>query len=144
MGLPVRYNGKGCPLPAETLSTLEQYFHLITVCPEMLSGLNCPRAPVELHQDKIVDKLGNDYTNQFKLGAKVCSLVCEQENIKLALLKSKSPSCGTGKIYDGSFSGNLAEGNGLTAEVLLMRGIDIYDENNVGALLNKIRNKKWD
>jgi uncharacterized protein YbbK (DUF523 family) len=75
-------------------------------------------------------KDGNDYTEEFQRGAEKVLELCRKNNIKTAILKAKSPSCGCGKIYDGTFSGTLIDGNGICAEILLKNGISVYTEEN--------------
>lgn len=102
----------------------------VIACPEELGGLSTPRVPCEMISGKVVSKLGLDCTNEFNLGATKTLEIAKNNGVKKAVLKSKSPSCGYGVIYDGSFSGNLINGNGVTADLLLKNGIEIFNEEN--------------
>ncbi|EYE89457.1 hypothetical protein Q428_02405 [Fervidicella metallireducens AeB] len=113
----------------------------LLVCPEELGGLPTPRTPCEIVEGsaievlngkgKILNKDGLDVTENFIKGAKEVLKVAKAENCKLAILKSKSPSCGKGQIYDGSFSGKLTNGNGITAEILIENGVEVFTENDI-------------
>ncbi len=104
---------------------------VIPVCPEQLGGRPTPRKPVEILNGKVIEKNGTDHTDEFLLGAEQTLKIAKLNNIKTAILKSKSPSCGFGKIYDGTFSKTLINGNGITAELLNQNGIEIKNENEI-------------
>ena len=97
----------------------------VMVCPEQLGGLTTPRTPAEIKNGKVFTKDGADVTEAFILGANEVLKICKMFNCEEAILKSNSPSCGCGKIYDGSFSGSLTEGDGVTAALLKAHGIDV-------------------
>ena len=103
----------------------------IPLCPEQLGGLSTPRVPAEILKEKVITKNGNDVTEEFLKGAKNVLEICKTLNVKTAILKSKSPSCGVGKIYDGSFSSKIIDGNGLTAQLLINNGIKVFTENEI-------------
>lgn len=108
----------------------------IPVCPEQLGGLPTPRVPCEIIIDengnkKIVNKDGKDLTKEFIEGAEKTLAIAKAKGIKKAILKSKSPSCGCGLVYDGTFSGTLVKGNGLTTELLIKNGFEVYTENDL-------------
>ncbi|WP_111573436.1 DUF523 domain-containing protein [Halanaerobium saccharolyticum] len=116
----------------------------ITVCPEVLGGLDTPRDPSEIIVDqqghkRIVTESGKDVTAEFQLGAEKTLKIARIVEAEKAILQQRSPSCGCGKIYDGSFSGNLIKGNGLTAELLIENGIEVLTEAD---LENKLPIKK--
>ncbi|GKU23935.1 DUF523 domain-containing protein [Clostridium folliculivorans] len=110
----------------------------ILVCPEEMGGLSTPREPVEIQGGSGVDVLegrakvlsarGTDVTEEFIKGASKVLEIAVKNNVKKAILKSKSPSCGARKIYDGTFSGKTVEGNGVTAELLKLNGIEVLSE----------------
>ena len=131
MGRKCRYDGKD--KNSIDLSVFEGH-NLIPVCPEVDGGLSIPRAPAERVSSYIINKEGNDVTAEFKLGAKKALQTAIENNCKIAVLKAKSPSCGKGRIYDGSFSGTLTDGNGITAELLLANGIAVYTEDEIGLI----------
>lgn len=133
LGLNCRYCGNGCCNP--NVVNLGNRFRLVPVCPEQMGGLPTPRPPVELLNDKAATREGEDCTAQFRKGAQEVLKLAKMFDCKYAVLKSKSPSCGFGNIYDGTFSGKLTEGNGITANLLHQSGITILDENNAEKLL---------
>ena len=105
------------------------------VCPEVLGGLSTPRDACEIVGDangseKVQTKSGLDCSDAFKKGAQRVLEVCKACDVEKVILKANSPSCGCGFIYDGTFSGKLIEGNGLTSQLLLDNGIEVYNENN--------------
>lgn len=107
----------------------------IPVCPEQLGGLETPRPPAEISigtakdilngNGKVIDKNGRDVTKSFVKGAYETLKIAKEIGCKKAILKSKSPSCGCGRIYNGEFNGTLINGNGITAELLIENGIDV-------------------
>ncbi len=109
--------------------------YIVPFCPEQAGGLSTPRNPCEILNNKVIDSNNRDYTEQFMKGAKEALKLCNLFNIEYAILKSKSPSCGYGLIYDGSFSGGLVEGNGLTSQLLNDHKIKIYNELNYKNIL---------
>ena len=123
LGLNCKYDG-GNNYSKEIDEFLKDY-EVIPICPEIMGGLPTPRIASERLGDKVITKDGRDVTEQFKKGAEECLFLAQKYNVKKALLKMKSPSCGSGKIYDGSFTHTLIDGNGLTAELLKNNGIEI-------------------
>ena len=103
----------------------------IPVCPEILAGLPTPRAPQEIINGRVIDKNGEDLTECFEKGAKEVLRIANKNSCKKAILKSKSPSCGSGLICDGTFSGNLIKGDGVTAKLLKENGIEVLTENEI-------------
>lgn len=99
----------------------------IPVCPEQLGGLSTPRPPAEGKGGKIMTKTGLDVTSQYLKGAEEALEIARLCGADEALLKSKSPMCGSGRIYDGTFSGTLIEGNGVFAELLKKHGIKVTE-----------------
>ncbi len=102
----------------------------IPVCPEMLGGLETPRVASEIIKDedgdrKVINKDGKDLTIEFVKGAMKTAAIAKIIEADKAIMKKHSPACGYGKIYDGTFSNNLVEGNGITAELLIENGIEI-------------------
>ncbi|MBQ2966791.1 MAG: DUF523 domain-containing protein [Clostridia bacterium] len=108
----------------------------VAVCPEMMGGLPAPRLPSEIVDKKVIQKDGTDVTAFFEAGAKQVADMAEKYNVKLAILKANSPSCGAGSIYDGTFSGTLIAGNGITAEKLLKMGIAVKTEKELEKEVN--------
>lgn len=102
----------------------------ITVCPESLAGLPRPRLPSEQRNGRVVSRDGQDLTAEFEAGASRALEIALASGCKKAILKAKSPSCGLGKIYDGSFSGRTIAGNGVFTQMLLQNGFDVADETS--------------
>lgn len=135
VGINCKYNGSNtCN---EKLHTLMLSGQAIPVCPEVLGGLSIPREPCEIVGEKVAGKSGQDYTRQFQDGADKTLQICRTLGISIAILQSRSPSCGYGKIYDGTFSGSFVEGNGITADLLSKNGILVYTESNWNEITKK-------
>ena len=133
MGAACRYDGG-----RNTGNGLEQLmarYHLIPVCAEQLGGLPTPRTPAERLGDRVITADGRDVTAEFERGAAEVLRLAKQFGCRKALLKERSPSCGHGRIYDGSFTGRKIPGSGVTAEVLTRHGIQVYGESQWEALL---------
>ena len=135
VGRPTRYDARS--VLYDGISALYEKYDIIEVCPEVLGGLPTPRTPSERVGDAVIMRDGRDVTAEFHLGAKVAYETCLQHNIKKAVLKEKSPSCGSGKIYDGSFTGTLCDGYGVCAEYLIERGISVYGESRISELIGE-------
>ena len=135
LGLACRYDGKSKPLDASLLDALRRRWRLVPVCPEQLGGLATPRAPSERQGDRVVSRAGRDVTEQYRRGAEQACFLCDLFGCENALLKERSPSCGSGEVYDGSFSGTLTPGDGVTAAALKARGVRVYGESQIDALL---------
>ena len=104
---------------------------LIPVCPEQLGGLPTPRVIAEQRGDKVVTEVGDDVTEKFEDGARQVLKLAEIYGCIEAILKQRSPSCGCGKIYDGTFSGIVVEGDGVTAKLLKENGISVITEEDL-------------
>ncbi len=128
LGAPCRYDGRS--VPDERVIRLMDRHVLIPVCPERLGGLDTPRTPSERRGYKVISADGEDRTAAFVKGAKLCREKALEAGCELAILKSKSPSCGCGNIYDGSFSGTLVKSDGITAEYLKKWGMKVLNEND--------------
>ena len=137
LGLNCRYDGQSKFYPE--IENVINRFELVPFCPECYGGLPTPRdaAEIQLNDEgiKVVTTRGNDVTKEYENGANSALFLCKKFGITVALLKAKSPSCGKGKIYDGTFSANLTDGNGITADLLLKSGIKVYNENEIDLLL---------
>ncbi len=102
---------------------------LVPICPEQLGSLKTPRASAERKQEKVITKEGVDVTKEYQKGAEEVLKLAKKLNIKKAILKSRSPSCGIDEIYDGTFSHNLVKGDGVTAELLKKNGIEVISSD---------------
>ena len=135
LGLACRYDGERKPMDKALLDALMERWQLIPVCPEQLGGMATPRTPAERQGDRVVSQSGGDVTAQYRLGAAQTCALCRLFGCKDALLKERSPSCGSGAVYDGSFTGTLTAGDGVTAQALKALGIRVYGESEINALL---------
>ena len=159
-GVPCRYDGKS--FVDKTVMDLVNQGEAILVCPEQLAGLPTPRPRcerradeankqtnnkesfdtlinkeermIDINQIQIICEDGRDLSKEFFQGAQKVLEIAKAANITMAILKSKSPSCGKGFIYDGSFTGTLTKGNGVTAELLLQNGIKVITEDEIQIL----------
>ena len=135
LGLSCRYDGNSKGLEKEIIEKLMKKHTLIPACPEQLGGLPTPRNPSERVNDKIVMNSGEDVSEQYRNGAEQALALAKLFGCEAAILKERSPSCGSGIIYDGSFSGALTEGDGVTAELFKKNGIAVYGESKIDLLL---------
>ena len=132
-GFNTKYNGKNNY--NSLIEKLKEKYELIYICPEVDGGLSIPRDPSERINDKVISINGKDVTKEYTLGAKIALSNALENNIKIALLKDGSPSCGNTYIYDGTFSHNKINSKGVTAELLSLNGIAIYTELEIEKLL---------
>ena len=127
-GLDCKYNGGNNE--NEKIINFIKNNDVILVCPEQLGGLNTPRDPAENINDKVITDKNKDVTKEFNKGAEEVLKLAKKFNIKKAILKSRSPSCGKGKIYDGTFSGKQIDGNGVTTDLLIKNGIEVISSDD--------------
>ncbi|MGM9529264.1 MAG: DUF523 domain-containing protein [Phascolarctobacterium sp.] len=139
---PVRYKGDGNPcqllLDAVAKGHGEE---LLPFCPEVAGGLATPRSPAEIQGGtgadvlqgtaSVMNKIGEDATLAFVEGAQKCAALCQEKGITVAILKQRSPSCGSKAIYDGTFSGKTIYGQGVTAALLTSVGVRVYGEEDL-------------
>lgn len=123
LGINCKYNGEN-NYSKEIDDFLKDY-EVIPICPEIMGGLPTPRVPAERLGNKVITKDDIDITKEYIKGANKCLFLAKKYNIKKALLKLRSPSCGVDKIYDGTFSHTIIDGDGVTAELLKNNGIEI-------------------
>ena len=132
LGCPCRYDGKS--KPNDTVLALMEQHTLIPICPEQIGGLATPRVPAERRGDGVFTETGGDVTAQYRRGAEEALRLAKLYGCTHAILKERSPSCGSGQIYDGSFSRTLTDGDGVTAALLKENGITVLGENEVDTL----------
>ncbi|MBR5490409.1 MAG: DUF523 domain-containing protein [Oscillospiraceae bacterium] len=135
LGLSCRYDGKSKGLDSEIIEKLKAKHNLIPACPEQLGGLTTPRNPSERIGEGVFMDIGTDVTAQYRLGAQQALHLAKLFSCEAAILKERSPSCGCGEIYDGTFSGSLTVGDGVTAELFKANGIAVYGESAIGELI---------
>ncbi len=128
-GVQCRYNGQECSIP-EVVEMVKKG-QAIPLCPEILGGLAIPRPKVEQRGGRILSENGQDLTQQYEAGGEKALQIAKLVNCKKAILKSKSPTCGCGMIYDGTFSGTLIHGDGIFCALLKKTGISVYTENEI-------------
>lgn len=136
LGIECRYDGGSNA--AAGMEALKRRCELIPLCPEQLGGLPTPRPPSERRGERVVTRDGSDVTAAFRRGADQACRLAAQLGARYALLKARSPSCGTGAIYDGRFSGTLTRGDGLTAQMLRAMGLQLFDETQIDDLICKL------
>ena len=139
LGRNVKYSGGNnlCPWLAKYYNTND----FIAICPECFGVLPIPRPPAEIQggsgedvlngSAKVTDKDGKDVTQNFISGAQKALAYAKKHNANYAILKARSPSCGCGMIYDGTFSGGKKAGNGVTVALFLQNGIKVYTEETI-------------
>ena len=132
LGVNCKYNAKN-----NVISGLEELLSkhtLIPVCPEQLGGLSTPRTPAEISGEKVITKDLVDVTKEYENGAQEALRLAKLYDCKYAILKERSPSCGTGKVYDGTFSKTLVDGDGITAKLLKDNGIIVVGESDLSKI----------
>ena len=136
--------GRSCVTP--TLHLMLNNGRVAVICPECAGGLDVPRPAAEIEPAKtaadvlsgngrVVNTEGEDVTAQYVSGAKAALALVQKHGIRVAILKSRSPSCGRDQVYDGTFAGKLIEGRGVTAELLMQHGVKVFDETQIDEAL---------
>ena len=133
LGLPVRYDGQSKLV--EKIIELSKDNILIPVCPEQLGGLPTPRIKSEIKDKRVIRLDGEDVTDNYLNGAHITLSIAKLNKVDYCILKSKSPSCGKGLIYDGNFNGTLIDGDGITCKLLRENGFVVYSEEDI---INKL------
>ena len=145
LGQPVRYDSSHKQSHHPLLQQWQQQGRLISICPETAAGLPTPRAPAEIEQKqtgfqvlqrlaRVIDQEHNDITSAFIHGANLALALAQRHQTPIAILKESSPSCGSGRIYDGSFSGQQHSGMGVTTALLQQHHIHVFNENQLDAV----------
>ena len=129
LGCKCRYDAK--LKTCEKVKALAADNILIPVCPEQMGGLTTPRNPSERVGDKVIMNNGTDVTENYRTGAETALMIAELNGVDYAILKSGSPACGSGLIYDGSFSGKKIPGDGVAAELLKKNGFQVKTEEEI-------------
>ncbi len=141
LGQPVRYDGGDARCRDSLIAQWHQQQRLIPICPEMSGGLPCPRPAAEISggqgrqvldgETRVLTRDSEDVSEAFIRGAGQALALCREHDIHIAILKARSPSCGSRQTYDGSFSGTLVDGRGVTAALLQACGIRTFDEQQL-------------
>ncbi len=140
LGEPVRHDGRGKAQSHAVLRRWQQEGRVVAACPEVLGGLPVPRPPAEITGDgdggavldgrsRVVSNAGVDVTMAFANGAAMALHIVRQHDIRVAVLKARSPSCGKGAIYDGTFGGRIVAGDGVAAALLQRHGVQVFTED---------------
>ncbi len=129
LGINCRYKGDNCKND-KVIKFLKDK-EVIGVCPESAGGLPIPRDPSEIVGNKVLSKSGKDVTAEYKKGAEFALKLAKENKVDLVIFKAKSPSCGHGIIYDGTFTGNKIPGNGITTQLLLDNGFKVITEEDL-------------
>ena len=132
LGTPCRYDGKS--KPSEAVIALGEKYELVPVCPECLGGLPTPRLPCEIKDGGVLRIDGVDCTREYTEGAQKSLEIARKNGADTAILKAKSPSCGKYQIYDGTYSGTLINGQGVTAKLFIENNITVLDEEELNKL----------
>lgn len=129
LGKPCRYDGKS--KPCERVIALSNTYNLIPICPEVMGGLPTPRTPSEICGERVLMKDGRNVTENYNSGARKALEIARENACTVAILKEKSPSCGSGLIHNGLFDGGLVEGDGITTQFLKQNGICVLGESEI-------------
>lgn len=132
LGVDCRYKGDNCA--NERILALAKEHVLVFICPEQMGGLATPRDPAEQIGARVVTNKGADVTEQYTRGAEVALRIAQLNHADFAILKSRSPSCGSGIVYDGTFTGTRVPGNGICAALFKANGIPVYTEEELDRL----------
>ncbi len=148
LGEPLRYDGSGLRLADARLQRWWAEGRLLPFCPEVAGGLPVPRPPAEIlggGGEQVLDGLatvrsvaGDDVTDAFLRGARQALALCRAHDIEIAILTESSPSCGSRRIYDGSFSGGKIPGVGVTTALLRQHGIEVFSQHRLGAVARRL------
>lgn len=141
IGCNVRYHGGNANVDNQILEEFKSQKRLISICPEVSAGLEVPRTSSEIvggsgidvinGRAEVISRIGENKTDAFIQGANNALDIAKKFDIKIAILKKNSPSCGNKSIYDGSFSGNIIKGSGVTSSLLSDNGIKVFNETEL-------------
>ncbi|NRP84685.1 hypothetical protein GFPCMMHI_00562 [Ensifer adhaerens] len=149
MGHAVRYDGRSKPLIHPAIYRWREEGRLVTICPEMSAGMAVPRPPAEIENSaagedvlagtaRVMEISGGDVTEGFRQAAENALALARETGCRYALLIDGSPSCGSGFIYDGSFSGGRHPGHGVTAALLQQAGVEVYSDREIDRLVVRL------
>jgi uncharacterized protein YbbK (DUF523 family) len=131
LGAEVRHHGGAATIEHPILRRWREEGRVVGVCPEVAGGLPSPRPAAEIRGLSVVTRDGRDVTRAFETGADVAVRMARELGIRVAVLKSRSPSCGIAQVYDGTFSRRLVDGDGVTASALKRAGVRLFDETQL-------------
>ena len=133
LGIPCRYDGQSKAHPLAR--ALCEKHHVVPVCGEIFGGLPTPRPPAEIQGYRVVTRDGRDVTEAYRRGAEAAAQLARLTGAQAAVLKERSPSCGSRFVYDGTFTGTVVPGQGMTAALLAGRGVELFSEETIARLL---------
>jgi uncharacterized protein YbbK (DUF523 family) len=136
LGAAVRHDGRDKKSSHPALQRWMDEGRIVSVCPEMLGGLGTPRPPSEIVNDgsrRVMSSEGRDVTREFEAGARAVAEQATAQQVRVAILKAGSPSCGSSLIYDGTFSRNAIPGEGITTTALRRMGLRVFSEEEIDA-----------
>lgn len=133
LGMPCRYDAKAKNHPA----VIALGYDWVPICPEVAGGLGTPRPPAEIVGGLVKTIEGQDVTREYLLGAEEALRLVATHQIELAILKARSPACGSGQVYDGSFSRRLRSGDGVCAAALKRAGVKVISEEEIDGHLDR-------
>ena len=135
LGEPCRYDGAS-RLDRQIIELHRAGHNLVPVCPELLGGLDVPRSPAEIQPDgRVVTQDGEDVTAAYRAGAERAVEIAKEKGCTAAILKARPPSCGSGEVYDGTFTHTITSGWGIAARLLDEAGLEVTDEDHLQAWL---------
>lgn len=148
LGNKVRYDGNDKHCHHAVLTKWHKEGRVVLICPEVAAGLPIPRAPAEMiggggnqvlqHHARVIEATGKDVSEFFIQGAELALQLCRENDIRVAVLTDKSPSCGSTTVYDGCFSGCRINGEGVTTALLRQHGIKVFSEHGIQEALKYI------
>ena len=143
LGSPVRHDAQHKKSDHPILQRWIEQGRVVSVCPEMLGGLGTPRPPAEIvergGERRVLTREGRDVTRQFEEGAREAASEAARNDVRVAILKSNSPSCGSSFVYDGTFTKTLVPGDGVTTALLRKQGIAVFSEGELEAADEYVR-----
>lgn len=129
LGKNCKYNGSN-NYSAKVAEFIKDY-DVIPICPEVMAGLSIPREPLEICNNRLITKEGADYTKNMMQACDEIKKIINEKKPILAILKARSPSCGKGAIYDGTFTNTIVSKNGMACDVILKEGIKVLHEEEI-------------
>lgn len=139
LGAPVRYDGNDRKSDHPILQRWVEEGRVVSVCPEMLGGLGTPRPPAEIVNGRVFTNAGRDVTREFESGARAALEEASRFDVRVAILKSNSPSCGSSFVYDGTFTRTQVPGEGVTTALLRKNGIAVFSEEELDEAAEYVR-----
>ena len=130
-GDPVRYDGQSKALEDPLFLKWKSEGRLVPVCPEVFGGLSVPRPDAQIVGERVINREGTDVTDAYRKGAQEAVRLAKEYQVAFAVMKEKSPSCGSNEIYDGTFSGNRIAGQGLAVKLLREAGVKVFSEEQL-------------